>query len=1274
MPLRLPSLRTALVTVGGALLALGLCIAALLAWLPGFIDDTIEREAAAALGREVRVERVGIEATRLTLVVEGLAVAPAGGFAAGGEGPLAVARVEAALQLGQSLWHRAPVVESLRVVQPRVRLARGADGVPDLADVIERLAARPAPPPGREPARFALHNLELEGGSFTLEDRAAGTTHRVEAIALALPFLSNLPAHVEVRVKPRVQLRFAGREHRAEGEALPFADVPTSELRVALDALPLATIAPYLPRGWPLKIAGGAFSANAVLRFEQPAARPPRLHVKGGATIAGMAVEAVPAEAATPRSEAAARPLLGWQRLTVAGIDAEPLARRASIGTVRLEGATAWLRREAGGALDVAGLVSAMAAMAPRAAEPAAANPASAAPAAGWRFGLERFEIADARLHWRDEAARAALDLHVARAGAGPAAWPPEPATPTAFDATFTLHRTAGAARTKAGAAAPTRELARARIEGTAEGHRAAALRVEVSDADLAAAAPYLRDALGGAALAGRVEARASARWQAGEGEAAARTTVALERLEARGVRLGEGGRGDPERPGAELARLVIEGAEAEPEVRRLRIAALTLDRPMASLRRAADGALETPLGRFAAGSGPGPGRAAGAPAEPPPWRAELGTLQLTGGALRLEDARHPLADGTPRRFELAALRLTARQLGWPAAPAAGRGASPMASSFEFGGELRPAPGDDDAPGRLLARGRFGLAPLAVEAELNLERLPLSRADAYLADRLPVALASGDAGFRGRVAARAAPAGLEARIEGEALLADFSVRARSGAADAGRELLAWRTLAASAVSAAIAPGAPPDLRIGEVVLEDFHSQLVITEAGRFDLRDVQGAAAPASAPTRGAAPAGSPPAAGLPLSVTVGGVRLANGRIAFTDRFVRPNFSADLTQLNGRLGRFSSASPREMATLELEGRAAGTARLEVRGALNPTADPLALDIAAKATDLELAPLSPYSGKYAGYLIERGKLSLDVSYRVEPDGRLDARNQVTIRQLTFGEKVQSADATALPVRLAVALLSDRHGVIDIDLPVSGSIHDPQFSVFGLVLRVLGNLIVKAVTAPFALFAGSGGPDLSSVGFEPGTTRLAAGADAVLARVAEALLDRPSLRLTVAGAADPVSERDAIRAATLAARLAEEQRREAARQRTAGREGAAPASAASAPLPEPTPEQRTRWLARLYAEATLPEEKPRTLIGTLKALPPAEMERRLLAGIVVGEPAARELALARGLVVREALAARGLPVERLFLGAPKLRVPGEDTTTTGAPPTVLEVGLR
>jgi hypothetical protein len=385
----------------------------------------------------------------------------------------------------------------------------------------------------------------------------------------------------------------------------------------------------------------------------------------------------------------------------------------------------------------------------------------------------------------------------------------------------------------------------------------------------------------------------------------------------------------------------------------------------------------------------------------------------------------------------------------------------------------------------------------------------------------------------------------------------------------------------------------------------------------------------------------------LPVVIKVGGIKLVNGRVDYTDHFVRPNYSAALTELNGSLGAFSSTS-RDMAPLQLHGRAEGTAILDITGQVNPVARPLALDIEAKATDLELAPLSPYAGKYAGYAIERGKLSMDVAYKIAADGQLEARNQVILNQLTFGNAIESPTATKLPVRLAVALLKDRNGVIDINLPISGSVNDPQFSVGGIVVKLLVNLLVKAVTSPFALLSGGGGggggPDMSAIEFRPGTAVVTDASAAALDKVAVALADRPALQLTITGSADPQAER-----ADWQREQVESQLRTMARDESL-RSGA-PAAAPAAVPAVLAPATRSALLKALYKQTRIPD-KPRNLVGMIKDLPDAEMEGLLVRNVAVNDESMRQQALARAIAVRDALIAKGISSDRLFLAAPAL----------------------
>ena len=489
----------------------------------------------------------------------------------------------------------------------------------------------------------------------------------------------------------------------------------------------------------------------------------------------------------------------------------------------------------------------------------------------------------------------------------------------------------------------------------------------------------------------------------------------------------------------------------------------------------------------------------------------------------------------------------------------------------------------------------------------------------------------------------------------------------------GRQLLAWKSLAVRDLDVAMAPGAPVRVALGETSLTDFSARIVLDENGRLNLQEVRRSGhangAPSAADAASAAAAAPAASSASPPSpaaiVSVGPITLVNGRVNYNDRFVKPNYTADLSELNGKLGAFSSApepageAPR-LADVSLTGRVEGTASLEITGKLNPLARPLALDIAAKVRDLELPPLSPYAIKYAGYGIERGKMSVDLAYLVLPNGNLTASNKVVLNQLAFGDKVEGAPAS-LPVKLAVALLADRNGVIDLDLPVSGSINDPQFSIGGLIWKALGGLVVKAVTAPFTLLAsalgGGGGSELSTVEFAPGMAALDAAARTSLDKVAKALVERPKVTLTVTGEAAIEAERDAWKAERLNQLLRSEKRRQTI---AAGGKADAEVTVSDG--------ERPALLAEVYKRVDVAGPASASSVASASSASAtaaasassggaagepttAQIESRLLAGITVSDEAMRQLAVRRAVNVRDYLAAQDLPTSRLFLGAPK-----------------------
>ncbi|SDO06998.1 Uncharacterized protein involved in outer membrane biogenesis [Pseudomonas arsenicoxydans] len=261
-----------------------------------------------------------------------------------------------------------------------------------------------------------------------------------------------------------------------------------------------------------------------------------------------------------------------------------------------------------------------------------------------------------------------------------------------------------------------------------------------------------------------------------------------------------------------------------------------------------------------------------------------------------------------------------------------------------------------------------------------------------------------------------------------------------------------------------------------------------------------------------------------PLGIHIGGVAINDGSANFADFSLTPNFATAVQQLNGQIGTIDSRQAKP-ASVDIKGKVDRYAPVTIKGSVNPF-DPMAsLDIATSFKRVELTTLTPYSGKFAGYRIRKGRLNLDLHYMITK-GQLKAENKVVVEQLQLGEKVDSPDAVSLPLKLAIALLKDVDGKISIELPVTGDLNNPQFSIMPIVWQTLRNLIVKAAAAPFkmigGLVSGGGSEDLGSVSFAPGSSDLSKEAEAALVKLSQALKERPALRLEIEGTAAASSD--------------------------------------------------------------------------------------------------------------------------------------------------------
>lgn len=262
------------------------------------------------------------------------------------------------------------------------------------------------------------------------------------------------------------------------------------------------------------------------------------------------------------------------------------------------------------------------------------------------------------------------------------------------------------------------------------------------------------------------------------------------------------------------------------------------------------------------------------------------------------------------------------------------------------------------------------------------------------------------------------------------------------------------------------------------------------------------------------------------LSLDIQKISFNQGSAFFADNSLTPNFASGIEQLEGNISHLSS-KPGTTASVDIKGKIDRYAPVTLKGDINPLLDKPYLDLDLVFKSVELTSVNPYSGTYAGYYIDKGQLSLALNYKLEQN-QLKGSNHLVIDQLKLGKRSNSDLATSLPVTLAIALLQDRHGVIDLGMEVSGDLDSPSFSVGSIIMTAITNVITKAVTAPFSFLASLVGSDetLDKIPFNPGQFVLSPTEQESLDKLAKGLDDRPMLKLSLEGSVDAVKDSQAI----------------------------------------------------------------------------------------------------------------------------------------------------
>ena len=662
---------------------------------------------------------------------------------------------------------------------------------------------------------------------------------------------------------------------------------------------------------------------------------------------------------------------------------------------------------------------------------------------------------------------------------------------------------------------------------------------------------------------------------------------------------------------------LNLDGIHVDLRQRNVSIASIAISDATDRVWRNSDGsvnlqALFTPVATQSGDVEPSaPAKGSAASAKESPWTVAIKQVAITNHTIHFEDRSLAL----PMRTDVTKLSVKTHDVVFPF-----KGPIPLTVEHKL-----------NETGMVSADGQIVMRPFQIDMALALSNVAIQPFEPYLERFARISVDGGAIDLDGKIhLAVEHPKAPMMTFQGNLGVKSLAIADR----DHGVPVASWKQFLLREVALAVDP---TSITIEEVGLNQPTVHLAIDHDGVMNVKNLLVRADTKSSPVADQSPARSKKSP--PPSVAIKTVKLLRGTATFKDESITPSVETGLYDLTGTVKGLSSKQVAK-ADVDLSGKIDKVAPLKIMGQINPLTEDAFTDLSIKFDNVDLTAAAPYSGKYAGYPIRKGKLFLDLAYKVSQK-QLESENKVAVDQLTFGEKTDSPDATSLPVPLAVALLKDRQGRIDIDLPIRGDLNDPDFKYGKAVWSTLGNILTKMVSSPFSLVSklvpGSGnGEELQQLAFEPGSTAIPPSEMKKIDVLMKGLEERPGLRLEITGTADPMRDRQAVALQRFQERLQNKWRQKNG----------------SSNVSELPPAEEERLITELFGEWRSQQpvlaQKPDT--PDIPSKPPTveEMRRELVGSIPVEESALRELARTRAEQVHAQMVGEGkLTEERVFM---------------------------
>jgi hypothetical protein len=1184
---------------------------------PPLIRHIAEQQISAQLGRPASISRIALNPYTLSFEADRVHIGEAKSNLSADAKNADFIDIERLIVLPSwsSLFRLAPVINELKIDSPRFHIVRYDAQRFNFSDLIEKFS-KPSVKPSDKPARFSVSNIRIVNGRIDFDDRLLKTQHVIDQFSVGIPFIANLPSTTELFVTPSLQARIDGSPLSIKGRTKPFAESRESEVALQLDGLDLPQLVSYAPASLPVAVTSGKLSTDLNVSFSLNGDAPV-VRIKGTADVADIDV--------TDKQKA---PLFAAKSLHVNAINLEPLRNVYQLSEIKLAQPDVKLSRDKTGALNFQKLSGAPANNAP-AAETKAADTKTAAETQPLDLSIKHIAIEQGQIAFNDNLMAQSAQLGVKALDVtlddfSTLAKPPARYTlKTALDHGGTLAASGGF---------------------TVSGKNAD-VKLALADLPLPPLQPYVANAIAARISDGALSAELPLQVDWSKPEPSIQ--VGAGNVSLKSLKLV---------PTANTAPVALASAQAkitkiDVAARTAALESVTLNGLSIDAKRLKDGSID-----LAALAGPhetAPEASATrkvekANAAGPAWRYQIAQVLLNDSIADFTDETTP----TPVKLHIAPLQVSVKQV-----------TDDLTKPLAVDGKLTM-----NGKGALATAGTLTIKPLSLALHVDASQLDVSAFEPYFGSALNASLSSafltanGDASFSGEGRT------LKAGYKGDISLSNVRLIDRVSA----QPLAGWKLLGLTKLNVRYDEKGP-DVEAARVTFANFYGRVLLDAQGKLNLRDVvvkdKTAGQTASASTAEPAAVASAPVVPKPASTSTsptpnlrfGQLVLQNGRVTYTDNFIKPNFTANLVAITGTIGAFGTHST-VSAPVDVAAKLNANGPVSIKGTVNPLIAKPALDLTASAHDVELPNISPYSTKYAGYPITKGKLNVDLHYQLADD-KLSANNHLFIDQLTFGDHVDNPTATKLPVRLAVSLLKNSRGEIDVNIPISGSLSNPEFSVGALVWKAIVNLLERAVTAPFSLLAnafggGKNAEELGYVEFDPGSSTLSDAGKEKLDTIAKALADKPSIKMDLSARVDPAVDEPGLRAAYVDRQVKLAKMKDASDDNPNISPSTISLSA----------DEYTKFLTKAYKDADF--KKPRNMIGLTKTLPDADMKAALAANAPIDEGALGALAQKRASAVKAYFDGK-IDSKRIFIVSPHMNADG--IKDKGAP-TRVDFGLQ